>query len=73
MSSELASKALREILTRHGVKEDAHTFLERKGRDAGISTSPDPDVQIRGTVQLMKDLTIDRETVDKGLKKLKHL
>lgn len=68
----VAIDPLAEILKRHGV-EDAEAFLEEKGEEAGISVSPDPDVVVRGSVQLMKKRMITREDVKQGLARLRFL
>ena len=61
-----------EILRRHGV-QDAEAFLLEKGEDAGIQPSADPDVQMRGSIQLMKKRMVSRDEVDEGLGSLKFL
>lgn len=63
---------LAEVLNRHGIS-DAETYLDEKGRTAGVSTSPDPDVVVRGSVQLMKKCLITREDVARGFSRLRFL
>ncbi|UWQ27704.1 hypothetical protein [Leisingera sp. M523] len=63
---------LAEILERHGVV-DADAFLQEIGEEARISTSPDPDVVVRGSVQLMKKRMVSRDEVQRGLAGLRFL
>lgn len=63
---------LLQILRRHGI-EDADAFLEEKGKSAGVSASTDPDVVVRGNVQLMKNRMISRDEVNRRFEKLRFL
>lgn len=61
-----------EVLLRHGVS-DPEALVMSHGSDAPIKTSDEPDVYIRGSIQLMKDQMTDRKTVNEELEKLKYL
>lgn len=65
------NKALAEVLARHGVS-DANAVLDA-AENAGIRRSGDPDVRMRGSVQMMKERRSTRESRQKGFAKLKHL
>jgi hypothetical protein len=63
---------LKAILTRHGIT-DAEEYLIQESENAEIVDAGDPDVTMRGNVQLMLEPMLDRATVDKGLSELKYL
>lgn len=63
---------LAEILRRHGI-EDAESFFSEEGEDAGIKSSDDPDVLMRGSIHLMKKRMVSREEIEQGLAGLKFL
>lgn len=64
--------ALDAMLKRHGI-DDADAYLDERGDQAEIARTDHPDVQMRGSVQLMKDREISRDEVEEGFKRLKYL
>lgn len=60
------------VLHRHGVT-DPEALLVEKGMSADVACSADPDVLIRGNVQLMKGRVISAREVDARLAMLKRL
>lgn len=63
---------LNDVLARHGI-EDARKFLLTKGEDAVVKSSREPEVRLRGSVQLMKQRKVSREAVKVGFDKLEYL
>lgn len=60
------------VLERHGVS-DAYAYLQSRGETARIGKSSDPDVYLRGNVQMMKKRTTSRDSVREGFARLKYL
>ena len=67
-----ADDPLRELFALHGI-DDPEAFLSKNGENAGVSDSEDPDVQVRGSIQLMMEPLLSRDTVERGLSELKYL
>ncbi len=63
---------LAAVLRGRGIS-DPYKFLEQRGKSAKIGKSSDPDVRVRGNVQLMKGRKVTRADVANGFSLLKHL
>lgn len=70
MAGEMKN-ALYRVLERHGVS-DANAYLDQFSDDARVGRSADPEVRLRGSIQLMKKRKIGRKDVDRKLASLKR-
>jgi hypothetical protein len=61
---------LTSVLRGRGI-HDAYEFLDKNGKNAKVGRSSDPDVRMRGNVQLMKNRKISRAQVAEGFARLK--
>lgn len=64
---------LMKVLSRHGVEDAAKYLMTLRGKNAGLRQSTDPDVRMRGNVQLMKHRTKSRVDTERELSELKYL
>ena len=60
------------VLERHGVK-DPYVYLQSHGTSIRVVKAADPDVHLRGNVQLMKGRKLSRKEVKEGFSRLKFL
>jgi len=63
---------LNEVLRDRGI-DDPYKYLEERGASATIVRSSDPDVRMRGNVQLMKGRKTTRARIVEGFSRLKFL